>query len=84
MAERAKIKVQSLTEMNALLDEYHWPAEMFVPLQIYELVKFRVQTNDRVGEGKGEFVWFAGVKIRPPKHTGVVDLSDAEVIDASP
>jgi len=82
MPERVKIKVSSLCELNALLDEYHWPAEMFVPLQVYELVKARVQNTDRVGEGKGEFCWFAGVKIRPPKHTGVVDLSDAELINA--
>ena len=84
MAERVKIKVQSLTEMNALLDEYHWPAEMFLPIQVFELINFRSQSSSRGMENGVPFVWFVGTKLKPPKGTraGSVDLSDAEVIDA--
>jgi len=89
VSERVKIKVNNLCEMNELLNAYNWPAEMFLPNKVFELINFRSQSTARgLDMATGvPFVWFSGTKLRPSKRTkniGIVDLSDAEVIDAPP
>jgi len=85
MSERIKINVHSLIELKELLEEYHWPAELILPVQVFDLIFERTQPAYRGIEYGSEFAMFSGVKIRPPqspKRNGFVDLSDAEVIDA--
>jgi len=85
--KQLKIRVNCLADMNDLLEEYHWPTEVFLPLQVFELINFRSQSNSRGMDNGIPFVWFSGVKLKPPKYskrTGSIDLSDAEVIDAPP
>ncbi len=83
MVGQTKIKVNSLTELNELLEKYHWPAEMILPVQAFNLIFERVQPAHRGSEYGSEFVMVSGVKIMPPKcsrRTGKVDLSNAEVL----
>jgi len=85
MSERPKINVHNLFELNELLEEYHWPAELIVPVQVFGVIFDRVQPAYRSSEYGSEFAMVSGVKIQPPKppeRTGRVDLSDAEIIDA--
>ena len=87
MSERVKIKVNSLIEMGELIKEYNYPAEMYVPLKVFELVNFRTQSSAKGFKDNLPYCWFNGVVIMPPKgvrNKGIVDLSDAEVINAPP
>ena len=85
-SERLKIRVNCLAELHGLLAGLaspKWPSDVYLPLVAYHCIFDRVQSTSRGWDMQGEFVYFEGTRIRPPKgEVNVIDLSNAELLDA--
>ena len=86
--DRLKIRINSLLDMHNLLAGLAsplFPGDVLVPHRAYLCIYERSQSVSRGIDKEGEFVYFEGVRIRPPKSDDrIIDLSNAELIDASP
>jgi len=85
-SERLKIRVNSLVDMHELLAGLagpRWPSDIYLPLTAYNCIFERVQSTSKGWDLTGEFVYFEGTRVRPPRaDSNIIDLSDAELLDA--
>ncbi len=85
-SDRLKIQVNCLRDMHDLLAGLaspQFPSDVYLPLRAYNCIHDRAQPTSRGIDERGKFVYFEGVRIRPPNcDIRIIDLSNAEVIDA--
>jgi len=78
-----KIKLNSLSDLNQLLDELDWPSDLILPIHAYNIVYERIEPSRRRQIDDKEYVLWRTVRIHPAKEPQreqrCVDLSGAEV-----